>query len=184
MATKRRSRSRSRSPVNLRDAPTRDRERNVPGFLPNTIDRQSTCPLLLRVFCNSNGRHHRPQDFSGKVPADELQIYTWMDCTLKELMSLVHEVNPDTRQKGTVFSFATVFPYVTSNRARSNSIFRIKEIGATIAGKRGQDDNHTLSSQKFQIGDYIDIAISIKRADNPVKRDRQRGKRKEQSEKS
>ena len=184
MASKRRSRSRSRSPVNLRDAPSHARERNVPGYLPNTIDRQSTCPLLLRVFCNSNGKHHKPQDFSsGKVPADELQIYTWMDCTLKELMSLVHEVNPDTRQKGTVFSFATVFPYVTGSRVRSNSIFRIKEIGVTIAGKRGQDDNQTLSSQKFQIGDYIDIAITIKRADN-VKKDRERGKRKEQSEKS
>ncbi|KAI6661540.1 Histone deacetylase complex subunit SAP18-like [Oopsacas minuta] len=182
MASKRRSRS--RSPINLRDPPIRDRERFIAGFLPNTIDRQSTCPLLLRVFCNSNGRHHRSQDFSsGKVPADELQIYTWMDCTLKELMSLVHEVNPDTRQKGTIFSFATVFPYHTGNRVRGSAIFRIKDIGVTTAGKRGQDDNCTLSSQKFQIGDYIDIAISIKRPDSG-KKDRDRGKRKDQISKS
>ena len=33
-----------------------------------------------------------------------------MDCTLRELMSLIREVNPDTRQKGTLFSFATVYP--------------------------------------------------------------------------
>ena len=183
MASKRRSRSRSRSPINSRDPPTRDRDRRTAGFLPNTIDRQSTCPLLLRVFCNSNGRHHRPQDFSStKVPADELQIYTWMDCTLKELMSLVHEVNPDTRQKGTVFSFATVFPYHSGNRVRGISVFRIKEIGVTIAGKRGQDDNFTLSSQKFQIGDYIDIAIAIKTENS--KKERDRGNRKEQSSKS
>jgi len=36
-----------------------------------------TCPLLLRVFCNT-GRHHNILDYSrGNVPANELQIYTW-----------------------------------------------------------------------------------------------------------
>ena len=33
-----------------------------------------------------------------------------MDCTLRELMSLIKEVNPDTRQKGTLFAFSTVYP--------------------------------------------------------------------------
>ena len=46
------------------------------------------------------------QRFLGKVPPNELQIYTWMDASLKELMSLVREVNPESRKKGTYFDFA------------------------------------------------------------------------------
>ena len=44
--------------------------------------------------------------FLGKVPPNELQIYTWLDASLKELMSLVREVNPESRKKGTYFDFA------------------------------------------------------------------------------
>uniref|UniRef100_A0A5F9CRS7 Histone deacetylase complex subunit SAP18 n=1 Tax=Oryctolagus cuniculus TaxID=9986 RepID=A0A5F9CRS7_RABIT len=74
------------------------------------IDREKTCPLLLRVFTTNNGRHHRMDEFSrGNVPSSELQIYTWMDATLKELTSLVKEVYPEARKKGTHFNFAIVF---------------------------------------------------------------------------
>ncbi|KAL0621375.1 Histone deacetylase complex subunit SAP18 [Plecturocebus cupreus] len=48
------------------------------------VDREKTCPLLLRVF-TTNGRHHRMGRVFGNVPPSELQIYTWMDATLKEL---------------------------------------------------------------------------------------------------
>ncbi|XP_017494597.1 PREDICTED: histone deacetylase complex subunit SAP18 isoform X2 [Rhagoletis zephyria] len=64
------------------------------------IDREKTCPLLLRVFC-STGRHHSVSEYMyGNVPSNELQIYTWQDATLHELTSLVRDVNPDTRKKG------------------------------------------------------------------------------------
>ncbi|RXM33857.1 Histone deacetylase complex subunit SAP18, partial [Acipenser ruthenus] len=70
-----------------------------------------TCPLLLRVFTTNNGRHHRMDEFArANVPSSELQIYTWMDATLKELTSLVKEVYPEARKKGTHFSFAIVYP--------------------------------------------------------------------------
>ncbi|XP_003386277.1 PREDICTED: histone deacetylase complex subunit SAP18-like, partial [Amphimedon queenslandica] len=93
-----------------KDAPLEGEEEKKQEVEPYTVDREKTCPFLLRVFCNE-GRHHRLDSFMrGNVPSNELQIYTWMDCTLRELMSLVKEVNPDTRQKGTLFSFATVYP--------------------------------------------------------------------------
>jgi histone deacetylase complex subunit SAP18 len=121
-----------------------------------SVDREKTCPFLLRVFCNE-GRHHRLESFTrGNVPSNELQIYTWMDCTLRELMSLVKEVNPNTRMKGTLFSFATVYP---DNRRGG---FRLKDLGQTCSGRRGSDDNITLHSRKFQIGDYLDVAISMR----------------------
>ena len=37
---------------------------------------------------------------------------------------------------------------------------RVKEIGSTMSGRKGTDDSMTLQSQKFQIGDYLDIAIT------------------------
>jgi histone deacetylase complex subunit SAP18 len=36
----------------------------------------------------------------GSTPSNELQIYTWMDASLKELTALIRDVNPDTRRKG------------------------------------------------------------------------------------
>lgn len=42
------------------------------------VDREKTCPLLLRVFVSDIGRHHRLEEFTrGSVPSNELQIYTW-----------------------------------------------------------------------------------------------------------
>ena len=99
----------------------------------------------------------------GKVPANELQIYTWMDATLKELTGLVREVtpfstvrkvgkcrflqfvhllqvNPEARRRGTFFDFAVVFP----NRGRGEGSFSSRDIGTTVSGQKGPDDSKTL----------------------------------------
>ena len=76
-----------------------------------------------------------------------------MDCTLKELSSLIREVNPDLREKGTVLSFATVY-------ADRRGLHKVKEIGTTVCGRKGNDDLKTLRSQKFQIGDFMSVAVS------------------------
>lgn len=125
-----------------------------------------TCPLLLRVFL-SRGRHHSPNEYArGNVPADELQIYTWMDATLKELTGLVKEVNIEARRKGTFFDFALVFPDVRT------SGYRMRDIGSTCSGQKGTDDGKTLSQSRFQIGDYLDIAITPPQSRPPVRRPR------------
>ncbi|CAG2255118.1 histone deacetylase complex subunit SAP18-like [Mytilus galloprovincialis] len=128
------------------------------------VDREKTCPLLLRVFCNQ-GRHHQLGDFQrGQTPSNELQIYTWKDATLKELTSLVKEVNPDSRRKGTFFDFGIVYPDLRT------PVYRLREIGTTCSGHRGQDDNVTLASKRFQTGDYIDIAVTPPRSGLPMRR--------------
>lgn len=108
----------------------------------------------------------------------ELQIYTWPDATLSELMSLIREV-PEYRAKGTQFSFSIVFP------EPSAPTYRMRSIGLTIGGKRGPDDNLTLAKCRYQIGDYIDVAILPAGADpnrinsnqgGPGKRNRQRNR--------
>lgn len=77
-----------------------------------------------------------------------------MDATLKELTSLVKEVNPDARRKGTYFDFGLVFPDVRGPG------YRMRDIGSTCSGQKGADDLKSLGQCRFQIGDYLDIAIS------------------------
>lgn len=50
------------------------------GVLPM----MQVCPLLLRVFPRL-GAHHQLEDFvrRGDEPKDEVQVYTWMDATLR-----------------------------------------------------------------------------------------------------
>lgn len=118
------------------------------------IDREKTCPLLLRVFC-SNGRHNSLAEYRrGNTPPNELQIYTWMDATLREIGSLILEVNPDTRRRGTVFEFRLVCLESTKNMGR------LKTLGSITIGQKGFDDNKTLAQLGFIIGDYLDIAIT------------------------
>lgn len=108
-----------------------------------------------------------------------------MDATLKELTSLVKEVYPEARKKGTHFSFNIVYPdprgkmyrlVLFHNRIRKIvenpqlwmmyfdmcpfQLCRLKDIGSTVSGRKGTDDSLTLQSQRFQIGDYLDIAIT------------------------
>ncbi|XP_057978531.1 histone deacetylase complex subunit SAP18 isoform X2 [Malania oleifera] len=124
-----------------------------PRFEP--VDREKTCPLLLRVFTKIGG-HHGMEDFAvrGKEPKDEVQIYTWKDATLRELTDLVKEVAPAARRRDAKLSFAFVYP---DKRGR----FVVKEVGKTYSYGNGRrlDDNKALAELSFQIGDYLDVAI-------------------------
>ncbi|XP_054163056.1 histone deacetylase complex subunit SAP18-like [Oppia nitens] len=129
------------------------------------IDREKKCPLLLRVFLSMNGRHNNCNEFSrNECPPNELQVYTWTDATLKEITGLVKEVNPDARRKGTFFDFALVYP------DPRGPIYRMRDIGTTCSGVKNPDDIKTLADCRFQIGDYLDIAIQTPTDRRPVNR--------------
>ena len=89
------------------------------------------------------------------MPSKEVQIYTWMDATLKELTALGKEVNQECRKPGSRFDFALVFP-----DSRANT-YRMREIGSTVSGRKDPADMKTLGQARFQIGDYLDVAINI-----------------------
>ena len=57
-----------------------------------------------------------------------------MDATLREITTLIRDVNPETRRKGTYFDFALVFP------ESRPGVYRMREIGVTCSGSRGADD--------------------------------------------
>ncbi|KAL3639130.1 hypothetical protein CASFOL_017037 [Castilleja foliolosa] len=123
---------------------------------PEPVDREKTCPLLLRVFTKVGG-HHTDDDFAvrGKEPKDEVQIYTWMDATLRELTDLVKEVAPEARRRDAILSFSFVYP---DKRGR----FVVREVGRTFSypnGRRPDSGSKALGDLSFQIGDYLDVAI-------------------------
>ncbi|XVF79942.1 hypothetical protein PTKIN_Ptkin15bG0030700 [Pterospermum kingtungense] len=124
-----------------------------PRFEP--VDREKTCPLLLRVFTKIGG-HHSKEDFAvrGKEPKDEVQIYTWKDATMRELTDLVKEVAPAARRRDARLSFAFVYP-------DKNGRFVVREVGTTFSYGNGRrlDDSKTLGELSFEIGDYLDVAI-------------------------
>ncbi|KAL8114263.1 hypothetical protein AgCh_021205 [Apium graveolens] len=120
------------------------------------IDREKTCPLLLRVFTKV-GAHHSNEDFSvrGKEPKDEVQIYTWKDATLRELTDLVKEVAPEARRRDATLSFAFVYPSKTGRLV-------VREVGRTSSvpnPRRPDDSKLALRDVDFEIGDYLDVAI-------------------------
>ncbi|KAL9231059.1 hypothetical protein vseg_006327 [Gypsophila vaccaria] len=118
------------------------------------VDREKTCPLLLRVFTKVGG-HHTNEDFAvrGKEPKDEVQIYTWKDATLRELTDLVKEISPAARRRDARLSFATVYP-------DRNGRLQVKKMGETFSNpNKRKDDNLALGDTFFQTGDYLDVAI-------------------------
>ena len=93
-----------------------------------------------------------------------------MDATLKEISNLVKEVHPESRKKGMIFDFAICYQVksISLNVVFDTLIqdprmarYRIKEVGQTVSGKKSPDDTITLKGSKFQIGDFMDIAIKV-----------------------
>ncbi|KAL8490435.1 hypothetical protein ACS0TY_026077 [Phlomoides rotata] len=129
-----------------RGPPPPPASRPAPRLEP--IDREKTCPLLLRVFTKVGG-HHSDDDFAvrGKEPKDEVQIYTWLDATLRELTDLVKEVAPEARRRDAILSFAFVYP---DKRGR----FVVKEVGRTFSypnARRPDSGSKALGDLSFQV---------------------------------
>ncbi|KAJ4460383.1 putative histone deacetylase complex subunit SAP18 [Paratrimastix pyriformis] len=116
------------------------------------VDREKTCPLLLRVFVREGG-HFRVDDFQvrGKEPQAEYEIHTWRDATLRELSELIRECSPAARARNVHLSFALVYP-------DQSGFMKMREVG--IVWKRTTpDDQKTLDDIHHQTGDYLSVAI-------------------------
>lgn len=126
-----------------------------PAVIPREpeVDREKTCPLLLRVFPLVGG-HHKLDAYArrGELPPGEVQMYTWVDATLRELTELVQQVRHEARTRHARLSFAFVYPDKTGRNV-------LRQVGLTHALEVGDDDEKTLRSQGFQTGDYLDVAI-------------------------
>jgi len=119
------------------------------------VDRANTCPFLLRIYIKHN-EAHKEDDFSvilrGKEPQNEIQIHTWKDATLREVVDLLKEVEPITRNWGTKVNISFVYP-----DKRGKNV--MKEIAILDAQKEGKDDHKTLDDYHFLVGDMLAITL-------------------------
>ena len=103
------------------------------------------------------GRHHDVSEFDnrGREPAEEVQIYTWPDVTLRELGELVKEVVIAARMPHARLSFAFVYP----DRRGRNVIRVVGKIDASPGHNVGDDDEKTLASLSFETGDFLSVCV-------------------------
>lgn len=83
--------------------------------------------------------------------SSELNAYTWYDCSLSELTSLVERVRAHTTD-GCELRYYRVHPDYDGSYAR-------KYIGSVIVGEARNTDAATLAELGFHIGDYISVAV-------------------------
>ncbi|VDL60773.1 unnamed protein product [Hymenolepis diminuta] len=142
-----------------------------------SVDRSNICPILVRVFYTTDGRHTPSSAFTdGKCPSNEVQINTWMNISLKELSqdivfaaksrSVERKRQPQLKISQPIrLHYSSVFPDNSSRgkyRKRDLGFCIINEFAdGEVEAKISPDDGDaTLESKKFQIGDFLDVAIS------------------------
>ena len=127
------------------------------GHQEAPIDRTTTCPTLIRCFHRIGG-HFPLTDFGTwdqrKEPADELQIYSWRDASLRELSELVAEVLPSAREANASLSFALIY-------ADKRGEYILKKVGQVHASRSHPEDQKTLRQLKFQPGDFLSVSIQL-----------------------
>ncbi|GJE87515.1 SAP18 domain-containing protein [Phanerochaete sordida] len=145
------------------------------------VDREKTAPFLIRTFIKV-GTFHRLQQFEdGAIPtADEQQIFTWKDATLREVLTTLRSIAPATpeyRHPLARYTFRAVY-------ADSASRGRIaqKDLGTVysrdILGEPGSlagaaprlladedapagEDERTLDELRFVPGDYMCVMVQL-----------------------
>ncbi|KAM0751580.1 SAP18-domain-containing protein [Meredithblackwellia eburnea MCA 4105] len=133
------------------------------------IDREKTCPFLLRTFVKPH-QHHSDADYSiDRLPfQNEHQLYVWMDSSIRELLILLRDASPPLRVNPLArFSVRVVYFDTTRDQYRSRDLGLVTardltstSNSASVAAQRSsQAAERTLDDFKFVIGDYIDVAV-------------------------
>lgn len=156
-------------------------EEKTPAGQP-IVDREKTAPFLIRAFVKVGSFHRLSQFQDGPLPiTDELQIFTWRDATLFELLTTIRNSAPNTieyRHPLSRYSFRTVYADA-GNRGQ----FAQKDLGTVYSrdtlGDLGtverlldddsavqdnsdrQRDARTLDELRFVPGDYLCVSVML-----------------------
>ena len=126
------------------------------------VDREKTCPFLLRIFYKVNSFNSLNLFSNGKFPS-ELNIYTWEDADLEELSKFIHIALKDT-----VLGVYDFYKFSRIYYDFKGTLLR-DEVGNVVinnkSSKLNDNTKKTLKEIGFQIGDYFDINItSVKKS--------------------
>ena len=121
------------------------------------VDREKTCPFLLRIFYKVNSFNSLNLFRDEKFPS-ELNIYTWEDADLDELTKFIHLALKDT--------FLGIYDFYKFSRIYYDSKGTLlrDDVGSVVvnnkSSKLNNNNKKTLKEIGFQIGDYFDINIT------------------------
>ncbi|KAF8324570.1 Sin3 associated polypeptide p18-domain-containing protein [Cantharellus anzutake] len=156
------------------------------------VDRSKICPFLLRAFVKIGG-HHRLSIFEDNVlpVADEYQLYTWNDATLRELVTALRALPPNPltsslRHGAARFSFRAVFPdptdrgrisYKDLGTIHARDLTQINLLEGDFETEQGTDElerrgrieekdkkiaeERTIEELRVQPGDWLDVAVMV-----------------------
>ncbi|KAI8839169.1 Sin3 associated polypeptide p18-domain-containing protein [Chytriomyces cf. hyalinus JEL632] len=150
------------------------------------VDREKTCPFLVRVYVKA-AEHHSLADISaGKAKEDEHHLHLWKDSTLREISHLLSSKMPELNDPEIRLTFKILFhefspisstassgrrdslkdgrqqrpPPPPHSRTTTQSAFKAKDIGQlSNMHKRTSDEFLTLEKVNFVAGDMIDVCI-------------------------
>ncbi|KJP89373.1 hypothetical protein AK88_01039 [Plasmodium fragile] len=127
--------------------------------IPNgMINRDKTCPFLLRLFYKLDDEYNDVEDVNickqSGVQSNELQIYGWLDITMREIVTLVKDFYQESRKRDAHWVFK-----VYSNENKKLTF--LSRVHSTKYNYR--EDNKTLLSLDYEIGDILLLSIMFER---------------------
>ncbi|KAN0126381.1 Sin3 associated polypeptide p18 (SAP18) domain containing protein [Russula decolorans] len=156
-------------------------EEKTPAGQP-IVDREKTAPFLIRAFVKVGSFHRLSQFQDGPLPIpDELQIFTWKDATLFELLTTVRNAAPNTieyRHPLSRYSFRTIYAdagnrgqfaqkdlgtvYSRDTLGDLGTVERLLEDDSGVQDSSDrQKDARTLDELRFVPGDYLCVAVML-----------------------
>lgn len=118
------------------------------------INREKTCPFLLRVFYKENEAVpiESLKDREPVQKEDEVRVYTWMDATLREIVEQLKVEIPNARRRDAQFDLNLAITNLTGG-------LEYRNIGTIHSTRRGNLDTFTLHRIRLVIGDYLAVGI-------------------------
>ena len=112
---------------------------------------------MIRLFINV-GTYHNIESFSfisgdSMIPEqDEIIIYAWPDATLREIADMIKDCSEEAKLKTAKLGIRMIYP---DEQGKAVPL----DLGILSNTTRGYIDNLTLSSIKYQTGDYFSVAL-------------------------
>ncbi|KAI9628638.1 hypothetical protein H4Q26_017989 [Puccinia striiformis f. sp. tritici PST-130] len=140
-----------------------------------TVDREKTCPFLLRVFVKPGTHHDLERDYQipDRLPvSDECQLYAWKDTTLRDICLQLLDTNPSIKSN-LPLKFSIRLVYLDTPRDLSTSShnaplarYKSQDLGSIFCRDLARPVSaapagslKSLQDVRFFVGDFVDIAL-------------------------
>lgn len=122
---------------------------------------------MVRVFCRQNAHNVLQSYDTGAVLGQESIIYTWKDVSIRELTDLVRDTCPLAKKDRIKLSFSLVYFHYREARHKSRDLGTVvpkwNSEGVLYYTPRAHEasdpEKFQPFSTKFNIGDFIDVAV-------------------------